>query len=161
MSFSIPAFHVSDTSKATGGAEVFIASRHDAASSGIFKLEISVQFNPPADDYPSGNVRLGIDLSDGAKGTVSSTSIELINSNGKHNPTVYLTGRCAGDLNFGPGVAPPKGLRFWLMIADNKGGASVPGTPDVVSFSIHDSLGKRIAYGTGPVRAGDVVVAPK
>ena len=42
MSLSIPAFHVSDQSQVKGRGEVFIASRKDAASSGTFKIEVSV-----------------------------------------------------------------------------------------------------------------------
>jgi hypothetical protein len=90
---SIPAFHVSTKSKAEGSGKVFIDTRKDAVSSGIFEFAISPQFTPPTNDYPAGTLKLKIDLSDSAKGTFTSTSIELINSYGKHNPTIFFTGQ--------------------------------------------------------------------
>ncbi len=118
-------------------------------------MELGVQFDPAVDPYPTGNVLIKVDLSDGAKGFFKATSIELINSYGKHNPTVYLTGRCAGDVN-----SPAKGLRYWLMIASNKR-PNQEGTSDVVGFAVHDNNGNRIAYGTGPLQSGDFDVTPK
>jgi hypothetical protein len=155
MSVSIPAFHVSDVSRVSGSGEVFIASRQDAASSGNFIIKLSVAFNPALNDYPFGSVFIKTDMSDGAKTSFEATSIELINSYGKHNPTVYITGTCkAGSpLN-------QKGLRFWMMLANNKQ-ANANGTPDVVGFVIHDNLGSRIAYGTGPMKNGDITIDPK
>ncbi len=160
MSTSIPAFHVSDASKVDGLGDVFIASRKDATSSGVFTVRLSVHFDPAgADDYPTGSLLIRVDLSDGSKGTFTATSIELINSYGKHSPTAYLTGRCSFDP--AAGTAPPKGLRYWLMIANNKKATDLQGTPDVVGFAIHDRMGARVAYGTGPVKSGDFTVAPK
>jgi hypothetical protein len=46
------------------------------------------------------------------------------------------------------------------MIADNRKGADLRGTPDVVSFLVFDGQGKRVSYGTGPVVKGDIQVAP-
>jgi hypothetical protein len=159
VSVSIPAFHVSDLSKVKGKGEVFIASRKDAASAGVFSVEVAVQFDPTADDYPTGTLIIVTDLSDSAKNRFRATSIELINSHGKHTPTVFLTGRCVArgdDRSY-----DLKGLRYWLMIADNKREDDREGTPDVVGFAIHNRKGDRIAYGTGPVRKGDFIVAPK
>jgi hypothetical protein len=152
---SIPAFHVSDLSKAKGQGDVFIQSRKDAVSSGVFTVQLDVQFDPAVHDYPIGNLMIRVDLSDGAKGTFKATSIELINSYGKHNPTIYLTGRCADDVQ-----PDAKGCRYWLVIANNKT-ATQQGTADVVGFAIHDRNGNRIAYGMGPVRTGDFEVMPK
>jgi hypothetical protein len=156
MGMSIPAFHVSDISKVDGNGDVFIASRKDAVSSGVFTLRTSVHFDPAVDPYPAGTLTLKVDLSDGAKGVFTATSIELINSYGKHNPTVYLTGRCNGDAT-GAG----KGLRYWVLIADNKPGADPQGGGDVVGFAIHDNNGNRVAYGIGPLRSGAFSVMPK
>ena len=157
---SIPAFHVSDKSQAKGQGDVLIQSRKDVAHTGIFSVELSVQFDPAVDEYPTGNIQIKVDLTDSAKGVFIASSIELINSYGKHNPTVYITGRCKDDIN-----PDAKGCRYWLMIANNRApspaGAVVPGTPDIVGFAVHDNLGNRIAYGCGPVRTGDFVVAPK
>ena len=154
---SIPAFHVSDISKASGGGEIFIQSRKDAASAGTFKIKLDVHFDPAVDLYPGGTVIITTNLSDSAKGTFKSTSIELINSYGKHNPTIYLTGRCDDEVK--PDV---KGCRFWLMIANNKE-RNVAGTPDIVGFAIHDNNGNRIASGTGPLKGdtADITVTPK
>lgn len=152
---SIPAFHVSDISKVKGQGEIFIQSRKDAVSSGVFSVELSVQFDPAVDEYPIGNITIKADLSDGAKGVFLASSIELINSYGKHNPTVFMTGRCRDDIS-----PDAKGCRYWLEIANNKS-ATAQGTPDIVGFAVHDRLGNRIAYGCGPVRTGDFDVMPK
>lgn len=161
MSTSIPAFHVSDASKVDGSGDVFIASRMVGASSGVFTVKLSVHFDPlGVDDYPTGAVLIKTDLSDSAKGTFNATSIELINSYGKDNPTVYLTGRCSAEP--AAGGPAPRGLRYWLMIADNKKATTdTHGTPDVVGFAIHDRTGARIAYGTGPLKSGDFTVKAK
>jgi hypothetical protein len=155
MLVSIPAFHVSDISNVSGYGDVFIASRQDAFSSGIFFIKLSVTFNPAVNDYPTGSVFIKTDMSDGAKTSFDSTAIDLINSYGKHNPTVYITGKCKAS-----SALNQKGLRFWLMIANNKQ-ANANGTPDVVGFAIHDNLGNRIAYGTGPLKNGDIKIDPK
>jgi len=91
---SIPAFHVSDISKVKGDGNIFIQSRTDAASSGVFTVRLDVRFDPAADLFPAGTLIIKTDLNDGSKGTFTATSIELINSYGKYNPTVYITGRC-------------------------------------------------------------------
>ena len=159
MSLSIPAFHISDISKVEGLGDVFIASRMDAAASGVFTVRLAVSFNPAVDDYPSGSLTIKADLSDSLRATFTATSFELINSYGKHNPTVYLTGRCSTQ-PVGT-TAPPKGLRYWVMLADNKRPNDSNGTPDVAGFAIHDRTGARIAYGTGPIKSGNFTVAAK
>ncbi|MBC7887548.1 MAG: hypothetical protein H7Z13_06640 [Ferruginibacter sp.] len=151
---SIPAFHVSGFTKAKGKGDVFIASRKDAVSSGIFRIEIDVHFDAAADNYPAGTLSIKTDMSDGAKGIFIASTIELINSYGKHNPTIYLTGQCRSDV----AVTPPlRGCRYWVMVANNTKDSN--GTPDIVGFCIHDRNGNRIAYGTGPLK-GDIEVAP-
>ena len=159
MNMSIPAFHVSDASKIDGSGDVFIASRASGALSGVFTVKMAVHFDPAVDDYPVGALTIKADLSDSLKATFTATSVELVNSYGKHNPTAYLTGRCTSDAP--TGAAPVKGLRYWLMVADNQQGSTAPGTPDVVGFAIHDRTGARIAYGCGPLRSGNITVAPK
>ena len=159
MAMSIPAFHVSDMSKVDGRGEVFIASRVDAASAGVFSLKVAVHFDPMVDDYPIGTLAIKVDLSDALKATFTSTSVELIDSYGKHNPTVYLTGRCNADT--AAGAAAVKGLRYWLLIADNRRANDEQGTPDIVGFAVHDRNGDRVAYGCGPLRSGDFTVPPK
>ena len=156
MAISIPALHVSTRSKAKGGAKVFISARKDALVSGIFTLKISIEFDPTTMDYPTISVlSLKTDLSDGINATFDATSVELINAFGKHTPTIYLTGRCKSN------NAELKGLRYWLMIANNKNPNDQNTTPDIISFAITDRNGNRINYGTGPVmEGGDIVVDP-
>lgn len=155
MTTSIPAFHVSDLSKAKGAGDIFIQSRKDPASTGIFTVRLDVHFDPAVDLYPVGTLTIKTNLTDSAKGTFVATSIDLINSHGRDNPTVFLTGRCNDDIQ-----PDAKGCRYWLMIANNKK-ANQPGTADVVGFAVHDNNGNRIAYGTGPVLTGDFEVMPK
>jgi len=157
MSIQIPSLHVSNSSEVKGKAEVFITSRKDAAHTGTFGVGLSLRFNPALDAYPAGSLAFTISLSDSLKCQVKATTIEQINTYGKHNPTVYVTGRC--DVK--PQEDGPKavGCRYWLMIADNARKPSPEATPDVIGFLIYDRNGVRIAYGTGPVKAGDIVVA--
>jgi hypothetical protein len=155
-----PAFHVSDASEVKGRGEVFIASRASAPASGVFSLDVTAKFAPPADDYPLGGFTLRVDLNDGLRTTFTPTSIELMNSFGRANPTVFLTGRCKAEQ--AAGAEASKGLCYWLMVVDNGAAIDDKATPDVVGFAIHDNTGARIAYGTGPVKKpGDFKVKPK
>jgi hypothetical protein len=101
-------------------------------------------------------VRIDVDLSDSFKGSADATSIEQVNSFGKHTPTSVITGRC--KVNLQEAGTAPLGCRFWLLIANNKT-SSQQGTADVVGFVIYDRNGNRVAYGTGPLE-GDIVVSP-
>ena len=150
---SIPAFHVSDSGKVRGYGEVFIQSRAGGAFTGVFTVELSVHFNPPADEYPVGSVNIKTNLNDGSQGEFVATSIDLINSHGRINPTIFLTGRCKDHIQ-----PDANGCRFWLMIANNNV-PTHPGTPDIVSFAVHDQFGALVAYGTGPLRSGDFNVS--
>lgn len=158
MNIQIANYHISDPSDISGSGTVsLIPSRKDAVHSGIFKVKLAVTFDPAAQDYPSGSVRIDIDLSDSVKGTARSTTIEQVNTHGKHTPTAVITGRCNVTTQ---DHQEAKGCRFWLLAADNKrDGAN--GTPDVVSFIVYDRKGKRLAYGTGPLESGDIKVAAK
>jgi hypothetical protein len=152
MTIQIPNFHVSDRSKISGsGGVALLPNRKDAAHSGTFKIKVDVAFDPAVNDYPTGNVRIDVDLTDSFKGSADSSSIEQVNSFGKHTPTAVITGRCKVEAS-----NAPVGCRFWLMIANNKKPAQ-QGTPDVVGFVIYDRKGDRVAYGTGPLE-GDMEV---
>ena len=156
MTIQISNFHVSDKSKIAGSGKVtLLPNRKDALHSGIFGIRVDVAFDPAVNDYPVGTVRIEVDLSDSFKGSAEATSIEQVNSFGKHTPTSVITGRCKVELRE-PGTAPV-GCRFWLLIANNKR-PNEPGTPDVVGFVVYDRNGNRVAYGTGPLE-GDVEVA--
>jgi hypothetical protein len=157
MTIQISNFHVSDKSKIAGSGKVAILPhRKDALHSGVFTVKLDVTFDPAVNDYPVGNVSIEVDLSDSFKGSAASTSIEQVNSFGKHTPTSVITGRCKVAVQ--PPAASPLGCRFWLLIADNKKAAE-QGTADVVSFVIYDRKGDRVAYGTGALD-GDIVIDP-
>jgi len=153
MATSIPALHVSSKSKVKGGGIVFIFTRQDIANPGTFTVKLAVSFDPAINDYPVGSIHIESRLSDGSVGNFDSTTIELINSHGKHNPTVFISGQCKDSAQ-----PDTKGCRYWLMIANNKTAPNQEKVADVVSFTIHDRNGNRVAYGTGPVREGDFEV---
>ena len=149
MTIQIANFDISDRSKVAGEGKVkLVPQRQDANHSGVFVVRVDVSFDPAANDYPLGAVRIEVDLSDSFKGRADSTSIEQVNSFGKHTPTSVITGRCRVSLQE-PGTAPT-GCRFWLLIANNKKRGQ-QGTPDIVGFVIYDRKGDRVAYGTGPL----------
>ncbi len=157
MPIGIPALHVSSKAAAKGSALIFIARRKDALHSGEFEIKINASFDALVNDYPIGAFSLRTDLSDSVKAIFTSTSVELVNSFGKHTPVIYLTGRCSVKLL--EDSERPVGCRYWLMIADNRRDEQ-RATPDIVGFAITDRKGNRVAYGTGPVVKGDIVVAP-
>ena len=155
MTIQIPNFHISDKSKITGSGKVaLLPNRKDGLHSGVFGVKVDVSFDPAVNDYPVGAVRIDVDLSDSFKGSAEATSIEQVNSFGKHTPTSVITGRCKVDA----AGTTPVGCRFWLLIANNKTPGQ-QGTPDVVGFVIYDRQGAKVAYGTGPLE-GDIVVSP-
>jgi hypothetical protein len=154
MTMSIPAFHVSTKSKVRGEGEILILSRVQVGNTGVFSIKISTSFDPAIDDYPTGIVSIKTDLSDGNNGTFKSTTIELINAHGKHNPTVFLAGQCSEELN------DLKGCWHWLMIANNRTTQNDVRSVDIVSFAIHNRNGNRINYGTGSFKSGDIQVSP-
>jgi hypothetical protein len=157
MTIQIPNFHISDKSKIIGSGNVaLLPNRKDATHTGIFGVKVDVSFDPGSDNYPVGAVRIDVDLTDSFKGKADSTSIEQVNTFGKHTPTSVITGRCMVTLST-TGTAP-LGCRFWLLIANNKT-PSQQGTADVVGFVVYDRSGNRVAYGTGPLQ-GDMEVSP-
>ncbi len=148
----IPTMQVCNPTQVKGKATVKIASRSDATHAGNVVIRIELKCDPKGTGYPDGALDLIVDMSDSiVEGTVTGVTFEQVTSSGKHSPTVYLNGRCKAE------KAP--GCRFWLMIADNKP-ANQRGTPDVISFLVFNGLGQRVAYGTGPVVDGDIVVSP-
>lgn len=153
MSIQIPNLHTSNKTEVQAAAEVSIRRRQDAGHTGVFTVRGTLTFNPATDDYPSGTLRIRVDLSDSAKGTFVVRTVEQLDTTGKHTPTAYATGRCAADVD-----VQASGCRYWLMLADNKREGEEQ-TPDVISFLVYDRNGKRVAYGTGPVAKGDVTIA--
>lgn len=156
MTIQISNLHVCDNSTIVGSGKVeLLPNRKDRDHSGVFAVKLDVGFDPAVNDYPAGAVRIDVDLSDSFKGRAVATSIEQVNSFGKHTPTSVITGRCKVTLRE-TGTAPV-GCRFWLLIANNKT-ASQEGTANVVGFVVYDRNGDRVAYGTGPLD-GDIVVS--
>jgi hypothetical protein len=148
----IPTLQVCNETGAKGRATVQILSRKDATHSGSFDIsvELKCSANP---GYPAGTLQItNLSMSDSTvQGALTATAFEQVTSTGRVTPTLYLNGWCKAEKIVG--------CRFWLMIADNKK-SDQDGTPDVVSFLVFDGLGKRMAYGTGPVVKGDLTVAP-
>ena len=143
-------------------ALVFIASRKPPTFTGSFIVSLNLTFDPAAAaaDYPSftGAATINVDLNDGTNGTVTLTNVEQVTTTGRISPTVYLSGHCRVAST--TGTAPILGCRYWLMMADNTPDISPASTPDVIGFLVIDKTGKRVAYGTGPVKSGTVVIAP-
>ena len=146
----IPTLQVCNKSATQGKGVVKLTRRVDAQHQGVFAIDIDVRCAPPG--YPAGGFALKIDMSDSlVQGVVKSITVDQATSVGKHTPTAYLNGRCE--------AAGVQGCRYWLTLADN-GKLSSKDTPDIVGFLILDGSGNRVAYGTGPLADGDIVVAP-
>lgn len=157
MNIQIANYHISDKSKTEGTGKVFLTARQDAVHAGMFKAAVNVSFDPAVNDYPTGSVTILVDLSDSFKGTARSTTIEQVNTHGKHTPTAVITGRC--NVTLDENATAPRGCRFWILVSNNRR-LNDQGTPDVISFIVYDRSGKRVAYGSGPATEGDITVAP-
>jgi hypothetical protein len=149
----LPLFRKTVSNVVKGDGKVFIATRKDANTYGLFILSLDVRYNPAADHEPQGTVRMKVDLSDCLKATFISTHIALIYSGKNQRPVVYLTGSCVAATD----DAPP-GLRYWIKLSY---GAFDNTTPEEVGFVIHDFKGNRVAYGSGPLSSGQIAVLPK
>jgi len=147
----IPTLQVCNTTHAQGEGVVQINKRADGTHAGQFKITISLTCEPPG--YPSGLLNLQISMNDSTiQGPVNASSFDQMTSTGRATPTMYLNGRCTAQE---PEV---QGCRYWLFVTDN--GTLNENNPDIVGFLIMDGNGKRMAYGTGPLITGDLVVAP-
>jgi len=149
----IPSLQVCNETVVEGGGMVFLDQRQDALHGGIFTIKIQLRCDPGTSSYPTGFVSMEIDMSDSNLVFLESEEFEQVTTTGKHTPTAYMNGRCRAYDESGKKV---EGCRFWLMTADNGKGQ----TPDVVGFLAFDGKGNRISYGTGPLRDGDIFVAP-
>jgi hypothetical protein len=156
----IPGLQVCNRSALRAGASVNIDSR-----AGGFTLKGEVRCDPIGNTpYPVGGLGLyGVNMSDNAipaGADIVFTSFEQVTSSGRDTPTIWINGRC--EVRQNNKVVPVfDGCRYWLMAVDNMNPSGSNGkTPDIVSIMVFGKLGKRIAYGTGPVVNGDLVVAP-
>jgi hypothetical protein len=151
----VPPTIVPNETAIKAGGTVTIVSRKDIQHSGKFKFSVGGSYNPVTDAYPSGTVKLSIDLSDTQLNGIVTVSVPnlgimQLTSIGKHTPTVFLYARC----DYGENA---KGY-LWMMLVDNKKPEDAK-TSDIVQFVLLDKFGKRIAYGCGPVDAGGDVHA--
>jgi len=161
MMIQIPDVHLSTFAKAKGRAKVLIRSRTDPRHTGEFSVAIDMKFDPATDQYPNGTLEIDINLSDSVFGRVTSTTVEQLSYTGKHNPTVFATGRCHVQSREVDALSTE--CRYWLMMANNKEREQNlrSGTPDIISFLIYDRAGIVIAYGTGPALEGDIEVTAR
>jgi hypothetical protein len=147
--------------KSAQGTKVTILSRMDGTHSGTFMVNVTMTCD--ANGYPTGTLSISaISMTDSSvQGTITATTFEQLTSTGNATPTAYMNGRCvvptaAGNVS---------GCHYWIMFADNTKPSTITPVPvqhtaDIVGFLIVDKTGKRIAYGTGPVTAGDIDVTP-
>jgi hypothetical protein len=132
-----------------GKAIGHIPSRKDESHSGEFTVTVEVKCHQgQIQNFP---YHLEIDaytLNDTqVRHRIAVDRFDQLTSLGKAvTPTVFLTGTCTVDQEEIPGC------RFWLMLVDNKVES------DKISFLIVDGAGKRIAYGTGSLKAGDIEI---
>ncbi len=140
-------------------AEVFILCRQLTSPTnpsqnrtGVFTVNGAAKFNPATMSYPimSTNFRINVSLTDSTSGTFNCTTIEQLARWGKTNPTIWLSGHCQG-----PHL---DGCRYWLMIVGSIEGPD-PRLFKIISFIIFNKEGNPIAYGTGPVRRGNVRIS--
>jgi hypothetical protein len=144
--------------KSTPTAKVTILSRVDSVPhTGTFAVSVSMQCD--ANGYPTGTLSIaGISMSDSlVQGSITATTFEQLTSTGMATPTAYMTGRCT----FPTAAGSLSGCHYWIVFADNKQlltPVPVQTTPGIVSSLVIDKSGERIAYGTGPVTAGNLDV---
>lgn len=149
----IPSLQVCNETAVKGDGLVFLDQRQDGSHNGVFTIKIQLRCDPGGSSYPTGFVSMEIDMTDSNLVFLESEEFEQVTTTGKHTPTAYMNGRCRAYDESGKQV---EGCRFWLMVADN----GKKETPDVVGFLAFDGKGNRISYGTGPLRQGDIKVAP-
>jgi len=143
---------ISGCSDALGAADkavVKIPARADAQHpSGSFVITGKVSCTPPR--YAGGQMSITIDMSDSSiKGTVNLATVDYVVATGKHTPTMSLSGKCKSEI--------VNGCRYWLILTDNaKPGAKF----DVAGFLIVDGNGARMAYGSGVLASGEIMISP-
>jgi hypothetical protein len=148
----IPTVQSCNIGNAQGSANVFLLKRQDINHAGTMDITLAdVGCDPVSGDgHPSGTISMRFSLSDSSISDMQVTLIEQMTTVGKHTTTTYLSGRCTAN----GGTIP---CHFWLTLADNRI-PQLAGTADVVGVLVLDKKGNPLAYGTGPVRTGDVSV---
>jgi hypothetical protein len=148
----IPSIQVCNVAKGSGEAYVHLTRRADVTNAGDFKVAFKAKCSPP--NYPIGQVELSMSLSDNSTNFMRSTTVDEITSTGRHTPVLYMKGRCMAKWS----KKTVTGCQYWIQFTDN--GELGHDTPDIVSFLILNGLGQRIAYATGPIVDGDILVQP-
>jgi hypothetical protein len=148
----IPTLQVCNHGQAHGNAQVYLSRRDDLATTGTIDITLSdVGCDPQSSSpYPTGTISMRFSLTESSISDMRVTLIEQMTTVGKHTPTTYLNGRCSAN----SGTVP---CHFWLMLADNKV-SSIDSPADVLSVLVVDKSGNRLAYGTGGIKSGDIVV---
>ena len=148
----IPTLQVCNVGKASGSAQVYLSRRDDLTTNGTIDITVadvscdSQSSNP----YPTGNISMRFSLSDTTISDMQATLIEQMTTVGKHTTTTFMNGRCMAN----GGTVP---CHSWLMLANNKW-SPIDTPADVVSVLVVDRLGNYLAYGTGPIKTGDISV---
>lgn len=151
---SIPTLQVCNAGKVNGSANLYFSRRDDIDMAGTIDITVSnVSCDPQSSSpYPTGTITMRFSLTESSVSDVQVTLVEQMTTVGKHTPTTYMNGRCIAN----GGTVP---CHFWLMFADNKV-LSIDTPGDVVGVLVVDRLGNRLAYGTGPIRTGDISITP-
>lgn len=148
----VPTLQVCNVGKASGSAQVYLSRRDDLPNNGTIDITVtdvscdSQSSNP----YPTGSITMRFSMSDTTISDMQATLIEQMTTVGKHTTTTFMNGRCTAN----SGTVP---CHFWLLLANNKW-TSLDTPADVVSVLVVDRLGNYLAYGTGPIKSGDISV---
>lgn len=148
----IPTLQVCNGTRGAGEAAVVLSKRIEPGKTGTFNMNINAGCNPADTGFPFGSIAMQFSLSDSSITDLRVTLIEQLTTTGKHTPTMYLNGRCIAN----GGTIP---CHIWLTLTDNREAGTTSGTPDVVGVLVVDKTGKRLTYGTGPLRSGDISIA--
>lgn len=149
---SIPTLQVCNAGKVNGTANLYFSRRDDINTNGTIDITVSdVTCDPQSSSpYPTGAITMRFSLTESSVSDVQVTLIEQMTTVGKHTPTSYMNGRCTAN----GGTVP---CHFWLTFADNKV-LSIDTPADVVGVLVVDRFGNRLAYGTGPIKSGDISI---
>jgi hypothetical protein len=96
----IPTLQVCNVTSAKGSVRVALSRRAGPSGdttpySGTFGLTLGVNCNPRQNGYPSGTLRLEVDMSDSAvRGLIRARTVEQLTSTGTATPMLFVSGRC-------------------------------------------------------------------
>lgn len=148
----IPTLQVCNIGKASGTAQIYLSRRDDLPNAGTIDITMDnvgcdSQSSTP---YPHGTISMRFSMSDTTISDMQVTLIEQMTTFGKHTTTMMMNGRCTAN----GGTIP---CHFWLLLSNNKWSA-IDSPADVASVLVVNSMGSYLAYGTGPIKSGDISV---